>query len=504
MKKLFTIFMLLISCLVSAQKNQIDWKSLSMNNEVPEWFKNAKFGIYFHWGVYSVPEFQTEWYPRYLYFPWSEVHRYHKETYGPISKFGYHDLIPLFKAEKFNAKEWVTLFKKAGARFAGLVAEHHDGFAMWNSKCTPWNSVEMGPKRDIVGEIEKEVKQQGMKFITTFHHARNFQRYSDPKVLKTELTKEYSAERRRFYRSHFPYYPGTHPASNDPKLQYLYGNMPTEKWHKEIWLGKLKEVIDQYDPDIIWFDSWLDEIPENYRYQFCKYYLHRAKERGKETVIVRKEEDLPLSVSVENLENSRKSDLHPLTWETDETISYGSWSYTTDLKKKTSKVLKDELFDNVSKNGVLLLNISPRASGEIPADQQNVLLEIGTWLKQNGEAIYDTRTWYTYGEGPTKEPEGNINNRKLFDALQYTSEDYRFTKKGNTIYILSMGKPIVGSTILVNAFAVTKMSNGKKVKRVSMLGSNKKVDWAMETIGLKLSVPEVPNEISVVYKVEME
>lgn len=153
---------------------------------------------------------------------------------------------------------------------------------------------------------------------------------------------------------------------------------------------------------------------------------------------------------------------------------------------------------------MLLLNISPRASGEIPADQQNVLLEIGTWLKQNGEAIYDTRTWYTYGEGPTKEPEGNINNRKLFDALQYTSEDYRFTKKGNTIYILSMGKPIVSSTILVNAFAVTKMSNGKKVKRVSMLGSNKKVDWAMETIGLKLSVPEVPNEISVVYKVEME
>lgn len=482
----------------------MDWEILTNHSKVPEWFKDAKLGIYFHWGVYSVPEFQTEWYPRYMYFPWHNVAKFHEEKYGPVTQFGYHDLIPLFKGKDFDAKEYVSLFKKAGARFVGPVAEHHDGFAMWDSECTPWNAVDMGPKRDIVGEMKKEATKQDLKFITTFHHARNLQRYSDPKVFQIESAKKVDFERRRFYQSHFPYTPGTHTASNDPKLQYLYGNMPAEKWYKEIWFGKLKEVIDKYDPDIIWFDSWLDEIPENYRYQFCDYYLHKAKERGKEVVIVRKDNDLPLCVSIENLENSRKSDLHPVTWETDETVSYNSWSYTNDLQIKPAKHLIHELIDIVSKNGILLLNISPRASGEIPADQQKVLLEMGKWLKQNGEAIYNTRTWYTYGEGPTKEPEGHINNRKKFDTLQYTSQDFRYTKKNNTIYVLSMGKPTVGSTLLLKAFVPTQIPGNIKIKRVSMLGSRKTVKWSMNENGLRLSVPATPNEVSVVYKVELE
>lgn len=502
MKKIFIVLILLMPCLVSAQKSQVNWEAT--NNEAPEWFKDAKFGIYFHWGIYSVPEFQTEWYPRYLYFPWSEVHKHHETTYGPVSEFGYHDLVPLFKAEKFDAREWASLFKKAGARFAGPVAEHHDGFAMWDSECTPWNAADMGPKKDIVGEMAKEVQNQGLKFITTFHHARNFQRYSQPDTLKAELDRKMEAERRRFYRSHFPYYPGTHPASNDPKLQYLYGNMPAGKWYREMWFGKLKEVIDKYDPDIIWFDSWLDLIPESYRYQFCDYYLRKAKERDKEVVIVRKENDLPLSVSVENLENSRKSDLHPVVWETDETVSYDSWSYTTNLKIKPSSHLIHELIDIVSKNGVLLLNISPRASGEIPGDQRKVLLEIGEWLQQNGEAIYDTRPWYTYGEGPTKEPEAGPNSRAKFDALKYTSEDYRFTKKGNTVYVLSMDKLAVGSTIRIKAFSSTQMPDKKKVKKVSMLGTRKAVDWKMDEAGLVLNVPAMPNKTSAVYKIELE
>lgn len=481
----------------------VKWQQLSQIAQVPEWFKNAKFGIYFHWGVYTVPEFKTEWYPRYVYFPWSDVHKHHEDTYAPISKFGYHDLVPLFKAEKFDPKAWVSLFKKAGARFAGPVAEHHDGFSMWDSECTPWNAADMGPHRDIVGEMEREVKAQGMKFITTFHHARNLQRYADTAVWRAEIEKKYPLERRRFYRSHFPYYPGTDPASNDPQLQMMYGNMPAERWHKEMWLGKLKEVIDNYDPDIIWFDSWLDEIPETYRYQFCEYYLQKAKERKKEVVIVRKQEDLPLSVSIENLENSRKNSLHPLTWETDETVSYGSWSYTKDLRIKSSKHLIHELIDIVSKNGVLLLNISPRATGEIPQDQQQVLLEMGDWLRQNGEAIYDTRSWYTYGEGPTQQPEGALKNRKQFEALQYTSQDIRFTTKGNHIYILLLGIPKVASQVKVASFTKDKLQ-GMRVKSISMLGSKEDIDWNLSDKGLTLSVPALPNAISVVYKATLE
>lgn len=503
MKKLLLYVMLLTSGFVSAQKAQVDWSALSGYNTTPEWFKDAKFGIYFHWGVYSVPEFQTEWYPRYVYFPWSDVAKFHEKTYGSVSKFGYHDLVPLFKAEKFDAVEWAKLFKEAGARFAGPVAEHHDGFSMWDSECTPWNAMDMGPHRDIVGEMGNAVKKLGMKFITTFHHARNFQRYTDPSTLKAELEKEYKSERKRFYRSHFPYYKGTHPASDNKQLQYLYGNMPAETWYKKLWYGKLKEVIDNYDPDIIWFDSWLDEIPENYRYDFCRYYLGKAKERGKEVVIVRKQNDLPLSVSVENLEHSRKNSLHPVVWETDQTVSYGSWSYTTDLKIKPASLLIHELIDIVSKNGVLLLNISPRASGEIPDDQRKVLLEIGQWLKQNGEAIYGTRPWHTYGEGPTEVPEAGLGNRAKFDAVRYTLDDFRYTHKGNTVYAFVMGKPEIGAQFCLKSFAADMVKDLKGIKKISMLGSKNKVTWNLTKEGLKVDVPAAPNEVAAVYKIEL-
>lgn len=500
MKKLFISLLLLVSCTLFAQKNEPAWDSLAKYHKIPEWFKNAKFGIYLHWGIYSVPEYSTEWYPRYLYFPWSDERKHHEEVYG---KKDYHELVPLFTAEKFDAQAWAELFKKTGARFAGLVTEHHDGFSMWDSECTPWNAADMGPHKDIVGLLEKSIKGEGMKFITTFHHARNFQRYSDPKVMNKELTKDYSGhERHRFYQSHFPYYPNTAPSSNDKKLQMLYGNMPAEKWYKEMWFAKLKEVIDKYDPDVIWFDSWLDYIPENYRYQFCEYYLKKAKERHKEIVIVRKENDLPLSVSVENLENSRKSDLHPVLWETDETVSYDSWSYTSELKIKPASHLIHELIDIVSKNGVLLLNISPRASGEIPADQLKLLLEIGRWLKQNGEAIYDTRPWYTYGEGPTKEPGEGLGNRAKFDALKYTTQDFRFTTKGNSVYILVLGEPQPGTALKINAFAKSKLPGKKHIKKVSMLGTSAPVNWVHTDDGLKLSVPNAEYNISAVYKVD--
>ena len=499
MKKFLTSVLSLIMAGTALAQNQ---KLESLSNKTPEWFKDAKFGIYFHWGVYSVPEHSTEWYPRYIYFPWSEERKFHEKTYGPVAEFGYHKLVPLFTAEKFDAKEWVSLFKRAGARFAGPVAEHHDGFAMWDSECTPWNAMDMGPKKDILGEIAKEVKAQGMKLITTFHHARNLQRYSDPEVWKEEMGK-HKPEHKRFNRSHFPYYPGTDPASNDTLLQYMYGNMPAELWYEKIWLGELKEVIDNYDPDIIWFDSWLQLIPENYRYQFCNYYLTKAKERGKEVVIVRKQDDLPLSVSIENLENSRKNEMSSRVWETDETISYGSWSYTTDLKIKPAAHLIHELIDIVSKNGVLLLNISPRASGEIPADQRKVLYEIGDWLKQNGEAIYETRPWYTYGEGPTIQPEGAFSNRELFDKLKYTSKDFRFTTKGNVVYILSLGEQKVGSTIKIKSFASSSLPEECSVKNVSMLGFSGKIKWSLDGNGLTLDVPDVPNGVSVVFKVEL-
>ncbi|NOR75792.1 MAG: alpha-L-fucosidase, partial [Draconibacterium sp.] len=344
------------------KKYQPTWESLAQHNEQPDWFQDAKLGIYFHWGVYSVPAFANEWYPRNMHFEGNGVFEHHLEKYGHPSEFGYHDFVPMFKAEKFDAKEWADLFKKAGARFAGPVAEHHDGFSMWDSEVTPWNAKDKGPKKDITGELAKEIRANGMKLITTFHHARNLQRYKD------------KPDEIRFNSSHYPLFKGMPPTINDSELNYLYGNITEEKWLEEVWFGKLKEVIDKYQPDIIWFDSWLDQIPEEYRQKFCAYYLNEAEKLGKEVVIVRKQNDLPLDVSVDDLEKSRKNELDEKSWMTDETVSTGSWCYTDNLRIKPAADVLHVLIDIVSKNGVLLLNISPKADGSIPEDQRNVLL----------------------------------------------------------------------------------------------------------------------------------
>ena len=480
-----------------------DWESLSEHEAAPEWFQDAKFGIYLHWGPYCVPEFMTEWYPRNMYFPGSPENKYHTEHYGPVNEFGYDKFIPMFTGEYFDAEEWTELFRKAGARFAGLVAEHHDGFAMWDSDCTPWNAMDMGPGKDIVGELGRSIKASGMKFITTFHHARNLQRYSKPEVYETEINKEYEKENKRFSLSHYPWFENTPVRSEDPKLRYLYGNMPEDQWCREIWLGKLEEVIDKYQPDIIYFDSWLNYIPENYIKEFCAYYLNSAGKNGQDVVIIRKQEDLPLSMSVENLEVARKSGISHTPWETETTISYGSWSYTKGMKIKPASQILHTMIDIVSKNGVFLLNISPTSHGEIPADQREVLMKIGKWLEVNGEAIYGTRTWISYGEGPTSQPEGSFKNHEAFQKLTYTAEDVRYTRKGDTVYVLTLGVPEPGHVYRLTSFGQSYFGAEKIIKNVSILGSDAEVKFKLNDQRLTLSVPEGDYDMSIVYKIEV-
>lgn len=505
------VFFLCVSC-GSAPKNDSEkvtkfeyqpcWESLAQHNEAPNWFRDAKFGIYFHWGLYSVPAYGNEWYPRWMHFKGHPVYEYHLKKYGHPSEFGYHRFAEMFKAEHFDANQWADLFVKAGARFAGPVAEHHDGYSMWASKITPWNTMDTGPQRDIVGELEKAIKERGLKFITTFHHARNLQRYKGK--AEEELSTYKDNIKRAFSKSHYPWIEGMSPTSEDPKLKYLYGNIPEDQWLEEVWLGKLKEVIDQYQPDIIWFDSWLDLIPENYRQQFCAYYLNQALKWNKEVVIVRKQDDLPLECSVDDLEKSRKNVLEPKPWMTDETISLGSWCYTQDLKIKPTKDLLHVLIDIVSKNGVLLLNISPMADGTIPDEQQQVLLQMGEWLSKFGEAIYETRPWYTFGEGPTKEPEGHFSNHREFLKIKYSAKDIRYTTKGDAVYAIMLGWPGAGKEVLLSAFAVDQWQDASKIKEVSMLGSTQDIEFELTNQGLKLVIPEEPADtMAVVFKVKL-
>jgi alpha-L-fucosidase len=483
-------------------KYEENWESLAKHNESPEWFRDAKLGIYFHWGVYSVPAFGNEWYPRWMHFDWHDVYKHHVENYGHPSEFGYHDFVPMFKAENFDANEWADLFVKAGARFAGPVAEHHDGFSMWDSEKTPWNAMDKGPKRDITGELKQAFDQRGLKLITTFHHAKHLQRYNGR--VEEELNSDHPRGR-QFRNSHYPPFEGMPPTSDDPELKYLYGNIPEAKWLEEVWFGKLKEVADTYHPDIMWFDSWLDEIPETYRQKYCAYYLNQAEKWGKEVVIIRKQNDLPLDVSVDDLEKSRKNRLEEKVWMTDETISKGSWCYTKDLQIKPAKDVLHVLIDIVSKNGVLLLNISPKANGTIPPNQKDVLLTMGSWLDQYGEAIYETRPWYTYGEGPTKEPEGHFKNRKEFLKIKYSAKDVRYTTKEDVIYATLLGWPGNNKAVQLNAFAKEAWEGAQEIDKVTLLGSDEKINHQWTDNGLQITTPSEPvNEMAVVFKIALK
>lgn len=472
-----------------------DFESLKKHNQQPDWFQDAKLGIYFHWGVYSVPAFGNEWYPSRMHYEDDIVYAHHLENYGHPSEFGYHDFVPMFKAEKFDAEEWVALFIKAGARFAGPVAEHHDGYSMWDSEITPWNVADTGPHRDILGELEAAIRAQDMRLITTFHHGRNLQRFDS-------IPPE---GRRHGYRnSHYPYFVGMPPRSNDEKLKYLYGNIPEEQWLEEVWLGKLTEVIDKYQPDIMWFDSWLDQIPESYRAKFAAYYLNEADKWGKEVVIIRKQDDLPLEFSLNDLEKSRMNKMGEQSWMTDETISYGSWCYTEGLRIKPTKDIIHVLADIVSKNGVLLLNVSPKADGTIPEDQKEVLLGLGKWLDVNGEAIYGTRPWITFGEGPTKEPEGHFSNHQDFEKLVYTNKDIRYTSKGNNIYATIFGWPDGGS-VLLESFAKNNLAGDLEIKEIKLLGYDGQISWEMTGDGLLINLPPAKtDEMAIVFELNTE
>ena len=485
---LFTAILFPLAVHAEGEPYLPDWSSLAHHNEAPEWFRDAKLGIYAHWGPYSVPAFGDEWYPSRMYHAGTRVNKHHLEKYGPVEKFGYHDFIPMFKAEKFNAEEWADLFQAAGARFAGPVAEHHDGFAMWDSDATPWNSMDMGPKRDITGELAAAVRKRGMKLVTTFHHERNLQRCQEPNVPGPD------GKPHRCFDSHYPCH-GIMPPYNDaPEHRLLYGNMPEKEWLDRMWLGKLHEVMDRYQPDMIWFDSWLEKIPEDYRQRFCADYLNRARDWGKDVVIVRKQHDLPLGVSIEDFEKGRADRLTAECWLTDDTISRGSWSYTEGLEIKPTREVLHSLIDIVSKNGCMLLNISPMADGSIPENQKQVLLELGRWLEQNGEAIYSTRPFSRYGDGPTKLERGG----HFIKEVAYNAQDIRYTRTKDdlVLYAITLGVPEAGSKI-------TLASVGYKPKKITLLGSATEIEWEHTTEGLIITMPDkAPNEMALAFRIE--
>jgi len=481
------------------------WNSLG-THITPKWFQDAKFGIYTHWGICSVPACGPNgtWYPYNMYREGTRQYKYHVKTYGHPSKFGYKDFIPMFKAEKFNPDEWAELFKKAGAQFAGPVGEHHDGFSMWDSQVNEWNAAKMGPKRDVVGELEKAVRKQGMKFVVALHHAENWWFFPHWK-------KEYDTADPRYTGLYGPPH-NLEWAQNMPKLSKGFGGdigwpLLLDEWplqdkpSKEFldkWLAKSREVIDKYQPDILWFDFGLRYIQEHYKRELLAYYYSKAEEWSKEVVVTYKGQDLAPGSGVLDLERSRFSQLTYHVWLTDTTVDDGyGWCYLRDAKYKTAATLVHYLIDIVSKNGSLLLNVGPKPNGEIPEEAKEVLLEMGRWLEVNGEAIYGTTPWMVYGEGPTKMTKsGEFNEDEM---ARYTAEDIRFTVKDDVLYAICLDWPDNGVTIK----SMPEKLYSSEIKSVKMLGSDELLLWKMTKKGLEIKTPaRRPCDYAYVFKID--
>lgn len=480
MKRQSLIACVLLTCIAAGcsgsaqQRYEADWQSLQ-RHECPTWFRDAKFGIYFHWGPYSVPAYKTEWYSHYMYVPGHACNEYHLKTYGPLNEFGYKDFIPLFKAEKFDPDAWAALFKKAGARFAGPVAEHADGFAMWDSALTEWNAAKMGPRRDVVGEMRDAVRRQGMKFIATLHHQWLYAWYPtmDP---NTDAGDPAYAE---FYGPPAPRSAFCGSDRNpDP--------MPNAAFSQR-WLSRATEVVDKYRPDLVWFDNKLHILDQQVVRGFLAHYYNSAASWNRDVVATYKHQDFHEGAGVLDLERSRMSEGKDFPWLTDDSIDWGAWCHVQEPRYKTTNRLIDFLVDVVSKNGCVLLNITPTAEGEIPPPVQERLLDMGQWLDLNGEAIYETRPWKIFGEGPMEIVEGHLSEHKNKEA---TSEEIRFTCRGGTLYATVLDWPADG-VIRIRSLPDTSDLLGE-IKRIDLLGHDGKLSWTRNAQGLSVNLPGRP------------
>jgi alpha-L-fucosidase len=453
------------------------WDSLE-NYKVPEWYQDAKFGIFIHWGVYCVPAFDNEWYPRNMYLKDQLAFKHHVETYGPQSKFGYKDFIPMFKAEKFDPDAWAALFEKAGAKYVVPVAEHHDGFPMYNSDLTDWCAAKMGPKRDVVGELAAAVRKHGLHFGASSHRAEHWWFMNGGMTFDSDV--------------------------RDPKYASFYGpaqpdKTQPDKAYLDNWLARTSEIVEKYQPEIVWFDWWIEQpVFQPYLQRFAAYYYNRGAEWKRGVAINYKLKTFPERAAVLDIERGQLDTLHPLFWQTDTSVSEKSWGYIDNDTFRTPDSLVDQLVDIVSKNGCLLLNVGPRKDGTIPEEVQKILLAVGGWLATNGEAIYGTRPWKVYGEGPTKTVGGSFKDTA---GKPFTSEDIRFTARGDTLYATALAWPEKGRLVIKSLAAGSALTKST-IKNVELLGSKAKLKWTRNASGLAIQLPqEKPGDFAFAFKI---
>jgi alpha-L-fucosidase len=442
------------------------------NYSCPEWFRDAKFGIWAHWGPQAVPE-EGDWYARLMYQQGSKDYEDHLKRWGHPSTNGWKDIIPLWKAEKWDPEKLIELYKKAGAKYFVSMGVHHDDFFLWNSKLHQWNSVNYGPHRDVVGEWQKAAKKNGLPFGVSEHLGASFTWFQD--AHKSDKTGPlagvpYDGANSNYWDLyHFPAQPGdTGWYSKDPRWQ--------QQWYNEI-----KELVDDYHPDLLYSDGGVAFGNEVGLSQIANFYNENAARHGGTTEAVYNCKQPSGGRWVQDYERGVNGGINPYPWQTDTSI--GDWFYNKHWKYQPLSWTVHMLVDIVSKNGNLLLNVVLRPDGSLDPEVETMLHQLADWTAVNGEAIYGTRPWLIYGEGAVKAKGGAFK-----ENFKYSAQDIRFTTKGKTLYAIALGWPDDGK-MLIRSLAKTDDANQNKIRRIELLGYGK-VKFTQTAEGLTVELPD--------------
>ncbi len=476
------------------------WGSL-IQHKVPRWFNDSKFGLYAHWGIYAVPGFGNEWYGKWMYDPAHEIHRRHVERFGSPAEFGYAKFIDGFTAERYDPDEWADLFAASGARYAGFSLAHHDGFGLWDSDVFRWNAGKMGPKRDLYGELAAALRKRDLRLVAPFHIIRGFNWFLAGWNQWEQSFDEAAVER------------GMAEGWDlfDPEYADFYWVRQTSKFEDFFaqWQLKVREVIDKYQPDMMWFDGgkFREDGYEATALEILAHYLNQAMAWGKEVLVLNK---LPVSMQynfhpdfgVINFESGRDRPAQfERPWNDDMRIGDQSWGWVENQRYASAHTLLSKLVDCTARGGTMMLSLSPKPDGTIPQGQRTPLLALGEWLEMNGEAIYGTVPWTTPAEGDEEKLIVERRGHKFWEYDKCTVDDRRYTqsKDGGTVYAIALGIPERSLT-----FAA--LDETVPIERVTLLESDQSVTWAQSARGLTIdaSGTEFKTDMAAAWKVDLK